>query len=193
MVRPRSFYGKKAKIINYNNDIEMNDMDNGINYFIPNDLYVDDKDNNIHYFIPKDLDVDDKDNDINYSISKNLDTYNKLEDIKEINIKQLLNIPQLIIFSNVCDINFNNFSLLFNNVMNNHYLFKSKRLNSNLKREYYDTCQFLYLLELMIIIEDEMSELKNSYFFKVIDNVPIIYDENIFKNNNISKKIKIYI
>ena len=177
-------------MIFYNNDMEINDMNNSIHYFIPNDLDIDDKDNNIHYFIPKDLDIDDKDNNINYSISKDLDTNNKLEHIKEINIKQLLNIPQLVIFSIVCDINFNDFLLLFDNVMNNHYLFKTKRLDLNLRREYYDTCQFLYLLEFMIIIEDNTLELKKSYFFKVIDNVPIIYDENIFKNNNKSKKNK---
>jgi hypothetical protein len=163
--------------------------------FFRNNIDFDDKDNEINYFIPKDLDIDNNNND--YFISKNLDIDNNSNNyviseekiIQKINIKNLLKINQLLIFSDLCNIDFNDFLSLFNNVMNHHLLFKNKKLDLNLKREYYDTCQFLYFLELMTIIEDTTPELKNTYFFKVIDNVPVIYDSNIFKNNT-SKKNK---
>ena len=94
----------------------------------------------------------------------------------------------------LCKMDINDFSLFFEKTMNQFELFKKMELDSQQKiNEYFNNCQFIYLLQLFNIIKNNDSTQRS--FFKVLNNTKILSSElrgiELYKSLDVENKKKI--
>jgi hypothetical protein len=109
----------------------------------------------------------------------------ELVEVKERTIFNKYKISQYI---ELCKMDINEFQAFFENTMNKFELFKKMELDNQQKiNEYFNNCQFIYLLQLFNIIKNNDSTERS--FFKVLNNNIIIDDCFIIDKTNNTKTL----
>lgn len=86
----------------------------------------------------------------------------------------------------LCKMDINEFQVFFENTMNKFELFKKMELDNQQKiNEYFNNCQFIYLIQLFNIIKNNDNTQRS--FFKVLNNNIIIDDCFIIDKTNNTK------
>lgn len=129
---------------------------------------------------------------INFENMNKLTKQNNILDIKtdfkvesQLIERTIFNKYKISQYIELCKMDINEFKNFFENTMNQFESFKKMEIDSQQKiNEYFNNCQFIYLLQLFNIIKNNNSTERS--FFKVLNNNNIIIDDCfiIDKTNN---------
>lgn len=104
--------------------------------------------------------------------------------------KPFFNIQQIENYIKLCDMDIADFNIFFLNVMDLYILFRVNNIkNKDTLKSYFDDCQFLYLLELLVIVSNKEPLFHNTSLFKVHDGVAFvdyscIYENGVYRVSN---------
>jgi len=107
-------------------------------------------------------------------------------------IKPIFIPTQLIKLIDLCNCEHSSFNYIFNRTIITFLLFIHKKINDKKTlKTYYDNCQFLYLIYMLILFDNNIIEFKEMSLFKISNNVPLINDISVYNDYDYQTKNKI--